>query len=137
MITIDILRLLLDFGLLVLIWIVQLVIYPGLCYYEQRDLGTWHKSYTSRIGMIVAPLMILQLVVVLFQVFRDLNWYSLGSGILVLVLWLLTFLIFVPLHGKIRPEVPCDEITEKLVRKNWWRTFLWSSLFIWTLLRLL
>ena len=44
-------RLLLDFGLMVLIWIVQLVIYPGLCYYKSEDLGNWHKIYTGRIGI--------------------------------------------------------------------------------------
>ncbi len=47
-----ILRLLFDFGLVVLIWIVQLVIYPGLCYYSETDLLKWHKLYTSRIAYV-------------------------------------------------------------------------------------
>lgn len=58
---IDLVRLLLDFGLVVLIWIVQLVIYPSLCYYQDKDLAKWHKIYTQRIGVIVGPLMIAQL----------------------------------------------------------------------------
>ena len=67
----QLIRLLLDFGLMVLIWIVQLVIYPGLCYYKNEDLGKWHKIYTQRIGVIVGPLMIAQLAVTRAEVALD------------------------------------------------------------------
>lgn len=125
-----IIRLLTDFGLVVLIWVVQLVIYPGLCYYKNEDLGNWHKIYTGRIGIIVGPLMVAQLGIVIWQFIRDQNFYTWSSLGIVLVIWMLTFLIFVPLHNAIAPDKPCEEITTSLVKKNWWRTFLWSVLFL-------
>ncbi|MDX1761342.1 MAG: hypothetical protein R3218_04235 [Christiangramia sp.] len=123
-------RLLLDFGLVVLIWVVQLVIYPGLCYYKNEDLGKWHKIYTQRIGVIVGPLMIGQLVVGILQLLAEKNFYTWGSLFIILITWILTFLIFVPLHNSINPDESCEEITSSLVRKNWWRTFFWSILFL-------
>lgn len=127
-------RLLLDFGLVVLIWIVQLVIYPGLCYYKNEDLGKWHKIYTQRIGVIVGPLMIAQLVVVIWQLWELQNLYTWASMIIVLITWILTFLIFVPLHNSITPDRSCEEITTSLVKNNWWRTILWSLLFLCSML---
>ena len=126
-------RLLLDFGLMVSIWIVQLVIYPGLCYYNREDLGNWHKIYTGRIGVIVGPLMIAQLIVAILQLWKVQNLYTWGSLLVILMIWILTFLIFVPLHNSINPNESCEEITDSLVKKNWWRTFLWSILFLVTL----
>ena len=123
-------RLLLDFGLMVLIWIIQLVVYPGLCHYPMRELDAWHKLYKNRIAIIVGPLMLAQLVVVVFQFLAVQNAYTWTSLIIALGLWILTFLIFVPLHNSIKPEVSCDEITKELVQKNWWRTGLWTLLFI-------
>ena len=129
----QIIRLLLDFGLMVLIWVVQLVIYPGLCYYKNEDLGNWHKIYTGRIGLIVGPLMIAQLLVATLQLWETMNFYTLGSILIILITWMLTFLIFVPLHNSIKPDESCEEITSNLVKKNWWRTFLWTILFLSTL----
>ena len=129
----QIIRLLLDFGLMVLIWVVQLVIYPGLCYYKNEDLGNWHKIYTGRIGLVVGPLMIAQLFVATLQLWETMNFYTLGSIVIILVTWMLTFLIFVPLHNSIKPDESCEEITSNLVKKNWWRTFLWTILFLSTL----
>ncbi|MCP9198586.1 hypothetical protein MKO06_01620 [Gramella sp. GC03-9] len=123
-------RLLLDFGLMVLIWTVQLVIYPGLCHYRQEELGKWHSIYTQRIGVIVGPLMIAQLAVCILQLWQEKNLYTWGSLVIILLTWILTFLIFVPLHNSISPDKPCEEITNSLVIKNWWRTWLWSVLFL-------
>ncbi|GAA4314491.1 hypothetical protein GCM10023164_10090 [Christiangramia aestuarii] len=115
---------------MVLIWVVQLVIYPGLCYYKNEDLGNWHKIYTGRIGLIVGPLMIAQLVVSILQIWEVQNYYTWGSLLVILMIWILTFLVFVPLHNSIDPNKSCEEITNSLVQKNWWRTFLWSVLFL-------
>ena len=59
----DLLQLLVDFGLVVLIWIVQLIIYPSFLYYNSNTLSKWHKTYTGRITTIVAPLMIAQIAI--------------------------------------------------------------------------
>lgn len=125
-------RLILDFGLVVLIWMVQLVVYPGLCHYKKTDLGVWHKIYTNRITVIVGPIMIAQLGIAIWQFWNVKNLYTSGSLAIILLIWILTFLVFVPLHNSIDPEKSCEEITSALVIKNWWRTGLWTCLFLWS-----
>ena len=93
----DMVRLLFDFGLVILIWMVQLVVYPSFRYYKESDLMRWHERYTKAISIIVVPLMFGQLFLVILQIVE----------------------VF-------------DVVTalRKLVRQNWLRTFLWSTIFI-------
>ncbi len=130
-----ILRLLFDFGLVVLIWIVQLVIYPGLCYYSETDLVKWHKLYTGRIAYVVGPLMIGQALIAAFQLWKEASLYTISGILIIATLWILTFSIFVPLHNAVLPDKNCEAITGNLVKKNWIRTGLWSIVFLGSLLQ--
>ena len=69
--SIPLIRLLFDFGLLVLIWLVQLVIYPSFLYYEQDNLKRWHEKYTQKITYVVLPLMMGQLIITTIHLFND------------------------------------------------------------------
>ena len=131
--SLDLIRLLFDFGMVVLIWLVQLVIYPGLCYYNDRDVVRWHERYTPSVSYVVMPLMIGQLLVSIFQIYQLQNTYTVISLAIILSLWLSTFIQFVPLHSSISSATDCSQVTQKLVRLNWLRTALWSFLFIWSL----
>lgn len=130
------LRLLLDFGLVVLIWMVQLVVYPSFKYYAPIDLVKWHQKYTVHIAYIVIPPMVGQLLVSGFQVYETSSLYSIGSFILVLSLWAITFSMFVPIHGKIESNsfIPADLYL--LEKRNWIRTILWSLICVWSVLEL-
>ena len=44
---IEAIRSVVDFGAVVLIWLVQLVIYPSFLHYAESDLVNWHKIYTN------------------------------------------------------------------------------------------
>ncbi len=132
--TIEILRLLIDFGLLVLIWSVQRIIYPSFLHYSANELVKWHRIYTSRLTFIVLPLMFGQLAVSIYQMILKANFYSVMSFILVVLLWLSTFLQFVPLHSKISQGEVSQKILNSLVKKNWIRTILWTVLFLLSLL---
>ena len=125
----ELVRFFFDSCLFVLIWLVQLIIYPSFVYYDIKDLRPWHHRYSKRIGIIVAPLMIGQLVVVGLQNTNDFNWIELLSMILVLAAWFWTFLVFVPLHNRIGSGSIEPEILHKLVRWNWARTILWTIVF--------
>ena len=132
--TYQIIRLITDSGLLVLIWLVQLVIYPSFIMFQSNKLKQWHSIYTQRVTLVVLPLMTVQLGTAIAQVWEVANWYTLLSMIGVISIWVLTFLVFVPLHRKI--DV-CDtyklkNVCFKLVYYNWTRTLLWSLLFIMT-----
>ena len=129
MITLDILRLIIDFGTCVLIWVVQLVIYPSFKFYTPHNLISWHRNYTKKITWIVLPLMLSQLVLSIVMLVEVVNVYTVLSLILILLLWGLTFVVFVPLHQAIDCGQGNPFVSQKLVKYNWMRTVLWSILF--------
>lgn len=132
------LRVLLDFGLLVLIWLVQLIIYPSLCSYSNNEaLWSWHSVYMKRISFLVIPLMIGQVILCVLQIIEIVSFYTLASVVLVIAIWLLTFTIFVPLHSRIVAKKEMQKAAKSLVFNNWWRTVVWSLLFVLSLFDLL
>lgn len=124
------LRLLFDVGLLTLIWIVQLVIYPSFLYYEKKNLVQWHAKYTFNISYIVVPLMLGQSFIAIFQLFNNSSLITVAYFILVLCSWLLTFILFVPIHSKISQGLTDNEMLRKLVRNNWIRTTIWTLILL-------
>jgi DMSO reductase anchor subunit len=127
--TLTLSTILFDTGCFVLTWLVQLVIYPSFEYYEYADLKRWHSKYTKRISLLVMPLMIGQLLtntVAYFQWFSNLILVKL---LLILTIWLVTFLVFVPMHKKIT-RITENKNSKVLVHKNWTRTVLWSLVFV-------
>lgn len=131
--TLETLRLLFDFGLVVLIWLVQLVIYPGFRYYSKENLTIWHRCYTMGISFVVIPLMFGQLITGGLQLFQEFDGYTMASILLIASLWVSTFTQFVPIHNKIAKEETTTILLNQLVQKNWLRTILWSVTFILTL----
>ncbi|MEM8999576.1 MAG: hypothetical protein AAGB24_04875 [Bacteroidota bacterium] len=127
------LRLLVDFGLVVLIWLVQLVIYPSFREYNRQNLMKWHAIYTTRVTYVVFPLMLGQLILVSIQTFQYQSLYNLLSLIIIAILWALTFALFIPLHQQISRGTFNDVTLKKLVIFNWWRTLLWSIVGSWGL----
>ena len=127
---INLLKILLDFGLVVLVWIVQLAIYPSFLYYQKEDLGRWHAVYTQRITYVVLPLMLGQLVIHSWLVisFRDL--YHGLSWLLVIATWMITFIYAVPLHRHIGRQQHIAKNCKKLIRVNGVRVIIWSAIFV-------
>ncbi|MEZ4888914.1 MAG: hypothetical protein R3E32_29580 [Chitinophagales bacterium] len=131
-------RLMFDFGLLVLIWIVQLVIYPSFRHYSKKNLIGWHIRYTTQFTYIVLPLMLGQLIISIFQ-FKVIDSQPMAqyvelSLLLIISLWISTFLQFVPIHNKIANGNFDDELLLRLIKKNWIRTILWTFLFCFSLI---
>ena len=125
-----IVQLLLDFGLVVLIWIIQLIVYPSFLYYRNENLVAWHREYTSRFSFIVIPLMFGQLGISIYQVSTYANVYTALGLVIILLIWISTFLQFVPIHSNISKGIASEKMLNSLVTKNWLRTSLWSLLFV-------
>ena len=125
---IEITRLVLDVGLLVLIWMIQLIVYPSFLFYTAKELIAWHKMYTKAIALIVIPLMLGQLGITIYQVFLVQNTYTLTSIILVVFLWGITLLKFAPMHQQISEGNTHVQLLKKLVQNNWIRTLIWTIL---------
>lgn len=122
--------LLINFGLVVLIWMIQLIVYPSFLYYQTADLVIWHRKYTVLVGYIVVPLMFTQLVISILQVYVSATSYTFSMLILVLLVWLSTFLQLVPIHSSISKGCVNQKMLNALVKKNWTRTILWTVVFI-------
>lgn len=125
---IEITRLVLDVGLLVLIWMIQLIVYPSFLFYTAKELIAWHKMYTKAIALIVIPLMLGQLGIAIYQVFLVQNTYTLTSIILVVFLWGITLLKFAPMHQQISEGNTHVQLLKKLVQINWIRALIWTIL---------
>ncbi|WP_340066350.1 hypothetical protein [Ascidiimonas aurantiaca] len=132
---IDTFRLLIDFGLCVLIWVIQCITYPGFRYYTREEMLTWHPRYVNRITGIVAPLMTGQAILYIFRFFQNISLVTSTELLLVLLLWALTFLQAMPLHKELSKGRHIQDTIEKLIQKNWIRTILWTYLFIWGLIQ--
>ena len=122
-------QLLSDFGLVVLIFIVQLIIYPAFRFYEKQNLNKWHTIYTQRIALLVIPLMFAQLGLGLFLIVTAFSLMTLVSLVLISSMWILTFVLFVPYHSQIANETYNTSTLQNLVNYNWLRTIGWSLLF--------
>jgi hypothetical protein len=119
-----------DFGLVVLIWIVQIIVYPSFSYYKLEDLSKWHEKYTRNITLIVLPLMTVQLGIHLYEIISALSFLRLVILIMILLIWINTFLYSVPLHKRISGNVDMAGACRDLSRINWYRTVLWTLVFV-------
>jgi hypothetical protein len=122
--------LIVDFGLVILIWMTQLIIYPSFKYYDELQLVNWHQKYTLAISFIVMPLMLMQVVLHGYQLYTAFNWLTVLAVLLIILTWLNTFAVAVPLHNQITTNTNPLTAAEKLVNINWYRTIMWSLVFL-------
>lgn len=122
-------RNIIDFGLVVLIWLAQTVIYPSFEHIEATDFKHWHHRYTQIITAFVVPLMCGQAAVIAYQVVVRAQLSDVLSAALVVGCWTSTFTLSVHYHAALQKNGKQIEIIEKLIRSNWIRTILWSLVF--------
>jgi len=120
-----------------LIWTVQMLVYPSMAHAGADGYAAYHNLHTSRITPIVAPAMVLELLTAIYFVFVpfeeiDRRYFWCGLA-LVLIIWLSTFFVQVPLHEKLGANFDAD-VQRKLVLTNWIRTVAWTlrgALVLW------
>lgn len=127
------LRLMLDTAALVLIWLVQLVIYPAFLHFRNEDFKRWHLIYTRRVTYVVMPVMLGQLGLYGWLFFTNGSWDVVLNSVLILLTWAITFVRAVPLHGALDVEVDHLPLSARLLTVNWWRTGLWTIVWAVTL----
>jgi hypothetical protein len=112
-----------------IIWFVQIVHYPLFGKVPAEGFTDYELSHTARTGVVVAPLMLLELATAASlpmlrtpMSFSPIYLAALGC---LAVIWASTFLIQVPLHGVLEKRHDQSAIRQ-LVTTNWIRTILWS-----------
>ncbi len=112
------------------IWTMQLVHYPLFALVASDAFTAYERAHMSRITLIVAPMMFLELITAIWLVVRPpahiptwLPWLGLA---LVVLLWLSTATLQGPAHYRLAAEYS-DERVRFLVNSNWIRTILWTA----------
>jgi hypothetical protein len=115
-----------SWGLLVLIWLVQIIIYPGLGRITSKDFVDYHRWYVTRISAIVLPLMICEAITTIgWLMINPYSFYARFAAFLVVIIWLSTFLLQVPIHRQLQSGKD-DTRIRRLVNTNWIRTTAWT-----------
>ena len=123
---IEAMRPIVDFGMIVLIWIVQLVVYPAFRVVEPSRFVAWHHGYMRSISLIVMPLMLVQAMCIIVQISTKASGESAFSLACIVVAWLSTFLLSVPCHRRLQEEGNTKKLVDRIVATNWIRTVAWT-----------
>ena len=123
------LNLVLSFIAVGLIWTIQLVHYPSMKFIPKERFVEYHNFHSMRISILAMPLMLAELVTSLMLFYQNFNnaiqTIFLSNLIIVVLIWLSTFLIQVPLHNALSKEKNTKKLS-KLICTNWIRTILWT-----------
>ena len=115
-----------DFGMLVLIWLVQLIIYPSFEFSDKETFTFWHARYTGLITLVVLPLMLGQVALIGYQLTQERSWSTIACAVLIAFCWIVTFTLLVPAHNRLQTVGNDIEVVRWLVLTNWLRTIAWT-----------
>ena len=108
-----------------IIWVIQLLHYPTFHFIKKSDYVEFQHFHMQRISFIVVPAMILELLSAFMLVYYIRSSLLTVCLIILLVIWLITFVFFTKLHQSLLGGYD-KIIVDKLVQINWARTILWS-----------
>lgn len=113
-----------------LVWVVQLVVYPG--FRAVGSAASWpsfHDAHSRAMGLAVGPPWAVQggtLAVLLVDRPAGVpTWLVLLAAALGLVTVVVTLVWSVPLHGRLQPYDP--DAAGRLLKTNWLRTAAWTA----------
>ena len=106
--------------------IVQFIVYPSFNKILE-SFTEYHGRYKKKIFWIVGPVMILEILTSLLMILNEFDIYLI-PGLIVLLLWMLTFIYIVPLHKQLSKEFQTNKHI-KLLKLNFVRTILWALKF--------
>lgn len=108
-----------------LIWFVQLVHYPLMSRVPPGAFEAFEQEHVRRTTWIVAPLMLIEALSCALLAAVLPSTLTLAGAVALAIVWTSTFLVQVPLHGKLARA--WDDTTHaRLVGSNWVRTIAWS-----------
>lgn len=113
-----------------LIWCVQVVHYPLMSAVGGDRFIDYHRRHTLRISWVVVGPMVVELLTAVALVWPGAvpapRWMTAAGLVLVVIVWLSTFLIQVPLHRRLATGFDARG-HRALVWGNWVRTVAWTA----------
>jgi hypothetical protein len=114
-----------------LIWFVQVVHYPMFARVLGEGSRLYAREHQHRTTLVVGPLMLVEIAAALIIAVNPPLGVGRGVAVLgltlVLLLWVSTALVQMPLHARLSQEGHDPELVRRLVGTNWARTGLWSA----------
>jgi hypothetical protein len=110
------------------IWIVQVVHYPTFRFINNsnnNNFNLFSSFHVKSIGSIVVPLMLVEAITATLLVIKYSSKAIYINFSLLIITWLFTFLVSMPLHKNLQKRHDFLAI-EKLIKTNWSRTILWT-----------
>ena len=112
------------------IWFVQIVHYPLFAQITPAGFGTYHTRHSDLTTRVVALPMVVDFGLSGLLIVIRPEWFSAGGSLagfaLALLTWLCTFLVSVPLHGRLG-QGHDRAVIARLVATNWLRTATWTA----------
>ena len=109
-----------------LIWTVQLVLYPLFALVGASEWERYGAEHRRRITWLAAPLMLASVGVAVVLAVEDGSGLSVVNAGLAVGVFVLTGLVFAPLHGRL-DRAASERAVAVLVRANWLRTIAWTA----------
>lgn len=110
-----------------IIWFVQINHYPLFLKISKPEFLSYEKEHTRLAGRLIAPLMFIELALSVMLVFNETkpNTRAVCALALLIIIWISTFAVQVPLHQKLVVEYN-EKFIQQLIRTNWLRTVFWT-----------
>jgi len=112
-----------------LVWVIQLLVYPGFAAMAGPDWAAVHARHTRRMGQLVTgPWAVQGLTCVVLLVWRPPGVplvAALAAGVCAAVTVVVTAAVSVPCHRRLAERFD-PAVHARLVATNWWRTAAWT-----------
>lgn len=116
---------LINFGMALLVWLAQIIIYPSFANWHPDTFTSDHRLYVQRMGYIAGPLMVVQLLLTLSALIDSGHWLYTGQLVLITICWLCTVKLIIPLHRSLSYRYN-RQLINQLISANWLRTIPWT-----------
>lgn len=108
-----------------IIWFVQVVHYPMFAHVGALEFAAWEQRNTRLTTFVVGPPMLVEAASAAGLLVLRAGRLSLGGAVLLAVIWVSTFAIQVPAHGRLERGFDAS-VHRRLVSTNWIRTVCWT-----------
>lgn len=107
-------------------WYVQLVHYPSFRFIPEERFSEFHKHHSKWTGAIVLPAMLVEGVSAAALLTPQLHLLNILNALFAVMAIANTFIVFTPIHSALSKGKD-NQVIDKLIRKNWPRTILWTA----------
>lgn len=115
-----------DVGIVMVVWLAQMIMYPSLAHIDEKVFVTWHRTYSWRIAFFVIPLLCGQAIIVAMMIYLGGGVPAILSAAIIALCWASTFGLSVPCHARLQRSGKDMAVIRRLVRTNLIRTILWT-----------